>query len=201
MATLRTVVKTYEAGKLANAIAATAFEHIIPPIDRELTRIAREAYLDFIGEENLERFSKAKIFSQKQGVVKLLNSEGKEILTRTVALEDTFFGYYYAGVEIPVSAELEAEITPMVENFNNISTQIRNLSRELASQIQGRTIKALLAAWPEATEIIARVMCVDDITNGVSSVATPLSSILTQFLPALASPATASGETKASSGN
>lgn len=193
MATLRTVIKTYEANALAQAIATKAFEHVFPSLERELTRKAEDFYTAFLGEENIERFIKAGILVQPSGLIKMFNSEGDLLAVKAVKFDDNRMPSSYKGIELILTDEQVEETRELFAAYEDISDRIKRLAAEIKGQVTGRTVKAVMNAWPEAAHVIATTLHVDDAT--VSSLDTPLSSILTRFMPAL--PAPAEGEVDA----
>lgn len=175
---------------ISSKIAEKAFEHLITPLQQQLKELGVEAakalnaqldvaqlrQLNIIGEENEDMtiwvYADESHFSQDN---------------RRVTLKGTGWSTSYWYAPRIVDADLHARAFAAAERLGQLCRQRTALEHELRNQCYGKTVKAALAAWPEAADIISKIVDVP-LTEGFVS---PLESLLAKFLPMLPAPAEA----------
>lgn len=179
------------AWKIADKIAAKAFEHLITPVEAQYDEIATEAWGKFEAEFDFPKLAAWGIVGAVSSVNFALRtsrdaSDGSDL--NIVYTGTSYRGHHWETMRL-VDDELHARMQPVAERLSTLRTQRNGLFNELYKQLGGKTTKQAMTAWPEATAIIAHEADVS-MTVGFT---VPLESLLAKFLPMLPAPTTQGG--------
>lgn len=172
---------------ISERIANKAFEHLISPLQAQVKELGIEASNKLHAQIDSKLLRSMNIIagdsdSMRIWVYASADDFGNE--SRKVNLDGPgWSGSYWDAVSI-VDADLAARASVAVERLADLCKKRQMLANELCSRCLGKTVKAALAAWPEAADIIADVTGVP-LTQGFVS---PLENLLAKFLPMLPAP-------------
>lgn len=184
MATMKSTVKYYSATRIADLIAGKAFEHLIDPIEAQIQSIVRP----LIEKEDLPKLAKMgfinvgidgdnnlpiNVYPDSYTI-----ADDEEIATKYVGDYHT-----YRVINLHDDATYEA-LQPLAAALKELEGQKQRMREAIRIQVEGRTVKKVCEAWPEAADIVCKVMEVDKTT----AMTAPLEALLARFLPALPAP-------------
>lgn len=175
---------------ISNEISTKAFSHLIDPLQKKLNDLALRAYthaLESVGINFalLAKMDEAGLIHCYPSVpIELVDSSGNEItVVATTGGDEDRFAYCGAALTIENSA-MHDEAQTILEELNPLLAKRNDLCGSLYAQIAGRSTKEVIENWPEAAEIVARVMGLGPVPEMIR----PLEVLLGRFLPALPAP-------------
>ena len=177
-------IGTQLASDIAKKIAAKTFEHLIPVLEEQLREIGREAYKRIDDDVDLAKCAEYGMTYKTDNPGVRIKLDKGEVWCGNLG----FAGYrYYGYVEISIEdAGLYARAKQIKDRIDELHRVLRDLERDLESQLRGKSTKAAMEAWPEAADIIASVALVD-----VGDTMTrPLETLLARYIPTLSAPTT-----------
>jgi hypothetical protein len=182
-------LNSWEAQNIARKIAEKAFEHVIGPINEKINEHLREAYRvqmialgtspELLAEVGLGELSDEITVSVVIGENRwneIVKGNTGEFIRWSTYRADF---YFKAESDTPAYATFCAERAPF-------RVQQNALQQELQTQLQGKSIKAVMKAWPEAARFVAGEFRIDISTP--AEMTKPLETILAKYLPMLAAP-------------
>lgn len=181
-------IKWSEAGRIARVIGGKAFEHLMKPHQTKLHDLAVKAYNQLwynLGAMPHTLVKHGYATEQDYMTIKLYNSHGQYGELELTRNDDAKWiapaGYHDEAVL--TDDELFDELTAILEQYNPLKQNRSDLIDELTAQLDGKTVKQAMTAWPEAADIIAQVKGINH-----PPMTTPLEQLLARFLPALPAP-------------
>lgn len=214
----RKVIPSHKARFLGSKIASKAMEHVIKPLETERRIRAELAYREAwkrngISDKSLDRLMLSTEGEGRRNYYECCISFGSD----RVEYPD----YWHAERQIAIGVDVSEINTEgrkglerfpfhkfiihdqdLIEKFRKSNgayvqamAQLHGLRDEMIRQIDGKTVKEVCEAWPEAAEIVCQEM---NTPYGVptNQITTPLSQLLAKFLPALPAPAKKDGKLK-----
>lgn len=172
------------ANSISSKIADKAFQHLTEPLERALSEIADTAYARIIEKcgINTEVVKQMNVFSCTDSTsIDICNGSGQEVVVSTTSVKEGWLdlGPRWNNPEY-VDEELFNKAFEINSQLDQINSRRNELQRTLMQQIEGRTIKQVLDAWPEAAPFLGIAQRPDMIR--------PLERLLAQYLPALPAP-------------
>lgn len=171
-------------------ISNKAFEHLISPLETQMKELGIEASEKIHAQIDVPLLRRMNIINGTTDVMCIWVYSRTEDLgneSQKVNLDGPgWSGYSWNAVSI-VDADLAARASAIAVRLADFYKKRNELFLELEAQCTGKTVKAALAAWPEAADIISDVTDVP-LTQGFVS---PLENLLAKFLPMLPPPAEA----------
>lgn len=185
-----TKINNSEAHSLAHRIANKAFEHLIEPAEDRYNSSAKKAYDKLIanigGEEVARTLALYRCADQRETVqIEVKGNAESPITARYKAPKGRafYFGLSWNNPLI-IDVDLFDEISEQQRIVSDLTDKRNQLAYELCKQMEGRSAKKMLTAWPEAESIFQEFFGV----TGGGEISTPLESLLAKFLPMLAAP-------------
>lgn len=175
------------AREIGAAIAHKAFEHLRPAVEDQLQAVMQEAYqqaeaqLDFTAMKN---FNIVEETDNVRLAVRPMNGADSEIKYSTGKPGYQMVASSWATMTV-YDDELFARADVLNNRLKDMHQRAYNMARELQGQLEGRTTKQAIEAWPEAADIIAKTAGVE-----TSSFTRPLEVLLAKYMPMLPAPAT-----------
>lgn len=188
MASRSSKIRYHDAGRIADAIAEKAFEHLTKPLEAEQQKLGWAAYQAMFKElgtspQMLLRAGFAEGRTEQQ--LSILNSSGQEACI-TLVSENEFAAPSSWG-----NSEMRHQDDDMFERANDLAIRLApyytargKLRDELKNQIEDKTVNTVLKNWPEASAIILQLLDIESKPD----MTVPLEQLLARFLPALPAP-------------
>ena len=186
-----TKIKYYEANTIAARIADKAFEHLLAPhvkLSEAFTKRQYEKILETIGTSHIATLTNLGLLEEDSNCYIEFTSKGREA-TVEYSPENPVFsiaGYGSRPYKIRDDAVFD-EYEEIAGPIETLEKQSRQLSKELQSQLEGKSAKQAMKAWPEAAGIIADYFKLSLDGKDVS-MTSPLEVLLAKYLPALPAP-------------
>lgn len=175
---------------ISGRIAKKAFEHLIPALEEQVKQLGIEASEKLHSQIDASLLRKLNIVQGDTNTMRIWVYSRAEDLgneSRKVNLDGPGWSASHWNAVSIVDADLAARASVVIERLQDLCKKRSALAQELCEQCIGKTVKAALAAWPEAADIISDVTDVP-LTQGFVS---PLENLLAKFLPMLPAPAEA----------
>ena len=173
---------------ISEAIANKAFEHLINPVEIPMKAIAKQVVANTkLDWEVLKAHSLVGDTTGSEIAVDILPAsytvpDGHEI---TVRIAHPYNIHRYDNMRF-FGDEAYDQLIELQKTHNVFIEKREALRVEIHAQIEGKTVNAVCKAWPEAEQIIKRVMGIGEGSN----LTRPLEDLLKRFLPMLPAPAT-----------
>lgn len=177
-------INWHRARDIAEAISKKAFEHLTAPLEQQLEAHAKSLVQATFSEEMLALLFKTKVLDRTE------NNARVEILPHTYEVPEGhelslscaigFRTNTYHELTL-YSTEYYELMLPIQKQYHELTAKRNELYETLKGQVEGKTVKAAVAAWPEAAPIIYKVMAIDEPTPMTQ----PLEVLLARFLPML----------------
>lgn len=175
---------------ISSSIAKKAFEHLINPLQQQLTELGAEAAKALNAQLDVAQLRKLNIIGEETENMSIWvyadESPFPQDNRKVILKGEGWVNFYWYTPRI-VDADLHARASVVAERLDQLGRQRTALENELRNQCYGKTVKAALTAWPEAADIISKIVDVP-MTEGFVS---PLESLFAKFLPMLPAPAEA----------
>lgn len=192
-------VTATEADCIGTKIATKAFEHLIKPLFVARQKNAEAAYhatlkdMGVTSDEIVEKLIRAHVFREVDFTTVTFKGEGYcEVVTFKPAdgKAGLAIGNYNSPIRItdPDACDRDKAV---YDQQRPLVVKQGHLAKELAGQMTGRSVKYIVAQWPEAAEFVDEFFH----TSTAPSMTRPLDVLLGKYLPALPSPVTDEGET------
>lgn len=175
---------------ISGRIANKAFEHLIPALEEQVKQLGIEASTKIHAQIDASLLRSMNIIRGDDDTMRIwvyLRAEDIGNESRKVNLDGPGWSSSSWNAVSLVDADLAARASAVVERLEDLRKKRKALTQKLYEQCIGKTVKAALAAWPEAADIISDVTDVP-LTQGFVS---PLENLLAKFLPMLPAPAEA----------
>ena len=175
------------ADNISARIARKAFEHLIPALTEQVKQLGIEASEKLHGQINAPVLRSTNIIRGDNETMRIWVYSRTEDLgneSLKVNLDGPGWSSSSRDAVSIVDADLAARASVAVIRLQDLCNKRNALAKELREQCVGKTLKAALAAWPEAADIISDVTDVP-LTQGFVS---PLENLLAKFLPMLPAP-------------
>ncbi len=180
------------ADSIATLIANKAFEHLINPLKSQLEAVAKKYVLaDIEAFGGMRRLIDAGFFRANENgtlIVYFHQTTSGEAEHHCVDLKLGLVFQGWNDYRI-INDDAFKELVPIIEQFEPLKLKRSSLQNTLQQQLEGKTVKQALSAWPEASQFINQVMGVNDKVEMTQ----PLEQLLARFLPMLPAPAHSEG--------
>lgn len=181
-------INWHQSRDIAKGISEKAFEHLVNPVGLQIAQVVEAAMrIDFIGR-NAPLLLTAKLLYPADGYITVAVfpvsyevPEGHSLITAAGRFGFRECGHKLLQIYDDRAYEL---LLPLVTQRNELAAKQSALYGVLNQQIEGKTAGAVRKAWPEATEIIDKVL---GESSGVQ-LTQPLEQLLARFLPMLPAP-------------
>ena len=173
--------------KIADKIAAKAFEHLTAPLERELGIIAAEAWAIFAAKFDFPALAEHDFVKVTDTLTITLYSSrygNDESSVRVTHRGKAYKGLPWDDPSLTDDA-LDERAFPVRGRLAELVTSRGKLANTLRNQLNGKTSSQAMKAWPEAAQIIAECC---DLDNPVRQFTVPLETLLAKFLPLLPAP-------------
>lgn len=195
MGTLRTIIGHWEGSKIAAAVAKKAFHHLKEPYNQRMLALGKNALDTFIshglGTTQAKLVGVGMGFESKTCTdwyyIEVRSTSGQTVSIPYAIHGDTCFVLHAVTSNFYlVSEQIYQQFTTLVEDdgYRAILESMDQLEREMYDQCVCKTVRAVVKAWPEVTDIVYDVLRIQE-PRGMT---TPLEVLLSKYLPALPAP-------------
>lgn len=189
-------INYHAANSIADDIAVKAFEHLLDPLEKDMTRWVQDVFNRTI--ENfgltglhLDALIEAGIlgtytYCTVEFAVERIDNEwllGKRHSFCHTVENGEFSNVYPVPAIKIIDPDLSAEFERRKDEMAPLEVKKRALRETIHAQIEGRTCNYVMKEWPEAAQFVAK-HCDLNITPIIK----PLENLLARFLPALSAP-------------
>lgn len=190
-------IKWRESNSIAGDIAAKAFEHLLDPLEKDMTRWVQDVFDRTIENLGLSGLHRGALIEAE-----ILKMHAYCTVEFTVERNDNGWllgkrPYFYRdipeGESLPniypvpmikiVDPTLAVEFERRKDEMAPLEAKKRALRETIHNQIEGRTCNYVMKEWPEAASFVVKHCDLN-----VTPIFKPLENLLARFLPALPAP-------------
>ena len=174
------------ADKLARAISNKAFEHLVDPVRKQMEELALSAFrIDFLGQ-NLPALIAANVVQSSDGSTNIeFRPYSYEIPEDGGIGVSADYGFTTGcwWETIIRNDHVFEKLIPLQQQLQTLKNKRHSLKETIHQQVEGRTVKAVRTAWPEASSILNEMF-----GEPGGEMTRPLEELLARFLPMLPAP-------------
>jgi len=180
-------ITEHEARDIAYKIAARAFEHLVDPVEKELNGYGCQAYAALVegigGEDTVRKLVAFKLGEYSKSIkIEVIDGQGNETYVNYRVETDSLLSTHRWTSPELVNGTLHMHIVDAQTRLNALTHKRNLLGATLQTQMQGKSAKSVLKAWPEAAEFVEERF---GVSSDSTTLVAPLEALLARFLPAL----------------